>query len=228
MRALAFLVHVLTALGAAVAFLALDAAVSEDWPFMFVLLGVALIIDAIDGPLARSLKVEERLPRWSGETLDLVVDFTTYVFVPAFAIASAGLMPTPWTAVVGPVIVVTGALYFADRNMKTQDNFFRGFPGVWNLVAFYLLLLRPTPAISTATVAAFAALHFVPVRFIHPLRVGFLRVVTLALLVLWAVLAAVAVQEALNPAWWIKVALCAIALYFLCVGLVPALQRGKS
>src|ERR1044071_10370372 len=107
MSALAFCLHLLTAAGAALALLALDAAASQEWAFMFFLLGIALIVDAIDGPLARALKVAERLPRWSGDTLDLVVDFLTYVFVPAYAIMAAGLMPVPWAIAAGILIVIT-------------------------------------------------------------------------------------------------------------------------
>src|SRR5262249_41517143 len=129
----AFCVHILTASGAALALLALMAAVHGEWALMFLWLGVALVADAIDGPIARALNVKEVLPRWSGDVLDLVVDFTTYVFVPAYAVASSGLMPGALGLVGGIIIVVTGTLYFADRNMKTTDNFFRGFPAVWNL-----------------------------------------------------------------------------------------------
>ena len=143
MRALAFSVHVLTACGAALALLALLAASHGDWPLMFLWLGVALVVDAIDGPLARGVEGRRGLPRWSGETLDLVVDYTTYVFVPAYAVAAGGLMPDALAIPPAAAIAITGTLYFADREMKTADNFFRGFPAVWNLVVFYLLLLRP-------------------------------------------------------------------------------------
>src|SRR4029079_1422537 len=152
MRVLAFSVHVLTACGAALALLALLAATSSDWPLMFLWLGVALVVDALDGPVARAADGAPVAPRWSGETLDLVVDFTTYVFVPAYAVAASGLMPQTWGIAAAAVIVVTGTLYFADRNMKTGDNFFLGFPAVWNLVAFYLLLLRPAPVVSTMAI----------------------------------------------------------------------------
>jgi phosphatidylcholine synthase len=188
---------------------------------MFLWLGAALIVDAIDGPLARMLKVAEVMPRWSGEVLDLVVDFTTYVFVPAFAVATAGLMPNVMAVPAGAVIAVVGALYFADRNMKTADNFFRGFPAVWNLIAFYLLLLRPAPAISAAVVALFAVLTFVPIRFVHPIRVKSLRALTVSLLALWSVLALVGILQGLKPGFWITAALCLIAAYFLAVGLLP-------
>jgi phosphatidylcholine synthase len=221
-RGYAFAVHVLTASGAAFALLALIAATAEDWAFMFGLLGGALVVDAIDGPLARRFKVAELLPRWSGEVLDLVIDFTTYVFVPAYAVAAAGLMPEAWSILAGIAIAITGALYFSDRNMKTADNYFRGFPAVWNLIAFYLLLLRPAPWIAGVVVSLFAVLTFVPVRFVHPLRVRRLRPVTIALLLLWSVLAVAAVWQGLAPAPWINVALCLIAVYFVVAGLLPA------
>jgi phosphatidylcholine synthase len=226
-RGLGFAVHVLTASGAAFALTALFAAVREQWALMFLLLGGALIVDAVDGPLARRLKVGERLPRWSGDVLDLVVDFTTYVFVPAYAVAAAALMPEPWSVLAGAAIAVTGALYFADRNMKTDDNYFRGFPAVWNLIAFYLLLLRPQPLVVAVVVALFAVLTFVPVRFVHPLRVQRLRGLTVALLALWAVLAAVAVWRGLEPGPWVNAALCVIAVYFAAAGLLPA-RRGAT
>ena len=128
MRTPAFSVHVLTACGAALALLALIAAVRGEWAQMFLWLGIALFVDGIDGTLARAARVSEVLPRWSGDVLDLVVDFTTYVFVPAYAIAASGLMPGYWGVAAACVIVVTGALYFADTSMKTADNHFLGFP----------------------------------------------------------------------------------------------------
>jgi phosphatidylcholine synthase len=224
-RALAFSIHILTACGAALALLALLAATRGDWPLMFLWLGVALVVDAVDGPLARAANVKEMLPRWSGETLDLVVDYTTYVFVPAYAVAAAGLMAQPWATVAASVIAVTGTLYFADRDMKTSDNFFRGFPAVWNVVAFYLLLLRPAPAVAAAAIALFAVLTFVPVMFVHPFRVRRWRGVTVALLTLWAVLAGAAVRQGLAPEPWITAGLCAIALYFVAMGVVPVQER---
>src|SRR5207248_8568035 len=112
-RFFAFSVHVLTASGAAVALFALLAATHGDWPLMFLWLGVALVIDAIDGPLARAVKITEVLPNWSGETLDLVVDYTTYVFVPAYAVAAGHLMPDTLAVPAAAAVAVTGTLYFA-------------------------------------------------------------------------------------------------------------------
>jgi phosphatidylcholine synthase len=217
-----FAIHILTASGAALAFLALLAAVDGAWPAMFLWLGIALIVDAIDGPLARRFQIASTLPRWSGDTLDLVVDFVTYVFVPAFAIANSGLLPELLAPAAGIAIVVTGAIYFADRHMKMPGNYFRGFPAIWNTAAFYLLLLRPAPAWSAVAVAALTVATFLPFPFIHPLRVERLRPVTIALLVVWAVLALIALAREMAPGSWITVALCAIAIYVVGLG---ALRR---
>jgi phosphatidylcholine synthase len=219
-NARAFAVHIFTACGAALALLALILATGGHWAAMFFCLGLALIVDGVDGPLAREFKVAEVLPRWSGETLDLIVDFTTYVFVPAYAIAASGLLPQVLAIPAGVVVVITGALYFADREMKTSDNYFRGFPAVWNLAAFYLYLLEPQPWIAAGAIAALAALTFAPIRFVHPLRVKHLHVVNIALLAAWAVLAALAVFADLDPGPYITWPLAAIAAYFLIAGLL--------
>ena len=216
----AFAVHIFTACGAALALLALILATGGHWAAMFFCLGAALVVDGVDGPLARELRVAEALPRWSGDTLDLIVDFTTYVFVPAYAIAASGLLPHLLAVPAGLMVTIAGALYFADREMKTADNYFRGFPAVWNLGAFYLFLLEPPPWLAAATIAALAALSFAPIKFLHPLRVKRLRVFNVALLAVWAALAFLAVISDLAPGPYVTWPLCAIALYFFGAGLL--------
>ncbi len=104
---------------------------------MFGWLGLALVDRRSRRPAARKLNVGDVLPNWSGDTLDLVVDFLTYVFVPAYAITASGLLIPLATPLLGAAIVISGALYFSDRRMKTDDNHFRGFPALWNGAAFY-------------------------------------------------------------------------------------------
>ena len=166
-----FSVHIFTAMGAGIALIALLEAVREHWAAMFAWLGAALLIDALDGPIARRLDVARVQPDWSGEVLDLVVDFVTYVFVPAYAITASGMLLPLAAPLLGAGIAVTGALYFADRRMKTPDNHFRGFPALWNAVAFYLFLLQLPPALSSLVVAVLIVLTFVPFNVIHPVRV---------------------------------------------------------
>jgi phosphatidylcholine synthase len=215
MRAAAFLVHIFTAMGAGIALLALLEAVREHWANMFGWLGVALIIDAIDGPLARRLDVVRLQPNWSGEVLDLVVDFVTYVFVPAYAITASGLLLPLAAPILGVGIVVSGALYFADRRMKAADNHFRGFPALWNAAAFYLFLLHLPPALSSLAVAVLIALTFAPIHVLHPVRVVRLRWLTLWLMAAWAVLAIYTVAYDFDVGAPVIVGLCAIAAYIV-------------
>jgi phosphatidylcholine synthase len=215
----AFAVHIFTAAGAALALAALLYAVRGQWAAMFLCLGAALVVDGVDGSIARHLKVKELLPRWSGDVLDLVVDFVTYVFVPAYAISAGSLLPDPLALPAGIVIVVTGALYFADRQMKTDDNYFRGFPTLWNAVAFYLFLLKPPPWAAAALIAALALATFLPFKFLHPMRVRRLRALNIAALVAWSGLALVATLRDLDPGPWVTGGLVLIALYFVGVGL---------
>src|SRR5476651_1680499 len=214
-RATAFSVHIFTAMGAGVALLALLEAVREHWGAMFGWLGVALVIDALDGPIARRLDVVRLQPNWSGDVLDLVVDFTTYVFVPAYAITASGLLLPLAAPLLGAGIVVTGALYFADRRMKTPDNHFRGFPALWNAAAFYLFLLHLPPALGSIGIAILIVLTFAPFNVLHPIRVVRLRGLTLSLVAIWAVLAGIALADDFNPGAPVTIGLCVIAVYIL-------------
>ena len=210
--------HIFTACGAACALLALIAAVRADWPLMFVWLGIALVIDGVDGTFARRLRIAELLPRWSGDVLDLVVDILTYVFVPAYAIAASGFLPQPAAIPLGIVIVVTGSLYFADRLMKTSDYYFRGFPALWNVAAFYLFVLKPQPLPAAVSVAMLAVFTFMPFHVLHPLRIAHLRALTLAAIGVWALLASYAIVKNLDPGIWTQAGLCILAIYFVAVG----------
>jgi phosphatidylcholine synthase len=212
-RAAAFSVHIFTALGGAVALLAMMEAVREHWASMFEWLGLALVIDGLDGPIARRLNVKGVQPNWSGDVLDLVVDFLTYVFVPAYAITASGLLLPVAAPLLGVAIVVTSALYFADLRMKADDNHFRGFPALWNAAAFYLFLLHWPPVLSTLLVAVLVVLTFVPLHVLHPVRVVRLRWLTMILIAVWAALGIYTLQMDFQVNIFVKAALCAIALY---------------
>jgi phosphatidylcholine synthase len=226
MRAAAFSVHIFTALGAGVALIALLEAVREHWAAMFGWLGVALVIDALDGPIARRLDVARVQPNWSGDVLDLVVDFVTYVFVPAYAITASGMLLPLAAPLLGVGIVVTGALYFGDRRMKSADNHFRGFPGLWNVAAFYLFLLHLTPAFSSLGVIVLMAATFIPFHVVHPMRVVRLRALTLSLMAVWAVLAVITLVSDFDVGAPVTIGLCAIAAYV--VGSDAAIRLVRS
>lgn len=212
-RAAAFGVHVFTALGAGIALLALLEAVREHWAAMFGWLGLAMIVDGLDGPMARRLDVMRLQPNWSGDILDLVVDFVTYVFVPAYAITASRLLMPLAAPILGIGIAVSGALYFADRRMKSHDNHFRGFPGLWNFAAFYLFLLHWPPVLSSIAIALLIVATFLPFHVLHPVRVVRLRWLTLTLMVLWAALGLYVLFQNFAVEWPVTIALCLIAVY---------------
>jgi len=226
-RVRAFGVHIFTALGGAIALIAMLEAVREHWAAMFGWLGLALLIDALDGPLARRFNVGDVLPNWSGDTLDLVVDFLTYVFVPAYAITASGLLIPIASYLLGGAIVVSGALYFSDRRMKSVDNHFRGFPALWNAAAFYLFLLKPPAAIGSIALAVLVVLTFVPFNVMHPLRTTRFRMLNIALMVVWTILAMIAVAANFEVPLWVSAGLCVIGGYILLSDVLIRLISGK-
>ena len=218
-----FLVHIFTACGAACALLAMLAAAQGGLRRdVRVARASRWSSTASTGRSRARFGVAEILPRWSGDALDLVVDFTTYVFVPAYALATSGLLPRRLAIPLAIAIVVTSALYFADDQMKTADNYFRGFPALWNAVAFHLFVLKLPPWIAAAAVAVLVVLTFMPLRVLHPFRVLHLRVVNLLALAAWCALGAYALLTALDPGPLVAWGLAAIGVYFLTVGLATA------
>lgn len=217
-RLAAFGVHAFTASGAVLGLLALQAAVERRWTAMFVWLGLALVVDGVDGTMARAVRVSEVLPRFSGDALDLVVDFLTYVVVPAYALMAAALLPQPLVWPLVAAILVSSAFYFADRLMKTAEGGFRGFPAVWNVAAFLIFVFDPGQGINAVVVAVLVVATFAPVVMIHPLRVRRFRPVTLAMLALWAGAAAAALAADLRPQPVVLALLAGSSLYFLAIG----------
>lgn len=113
--------------------------------------------------------MRDKAPKIDGSILDLVVDYLTYVFVPAVLIYRAGLSAFAPAAVAA--ILLSSLYTFARTDMKTEDNFFRGFPAVWNVVAFYLFVVHPAPWVGAAAIGLFAVLTFAPIHVVHPVRV---------------------------------------------------------
>ena len=218
-------VHLLTATGAVLALLALRAVETHDWQMMFVWLGIALVVDAIDGPLARLVGVKIVLPRFSGERLDLIVDYLTYVVVPAFALTDATLLPegTRLPAAIG--ILLSSLFHVADLNSKTEEGYFVGFPAIWNIVLLYLFVLEPAPLVSLLIVAFFVAFTFVPLLAVHPFRVERLRPLSCLVTLLWTGATAIAVANPFPSPLWVQILLLLSAAYFTGVGLYRWLMR---
>lgn len=185
MLALAWLVHLYTASGFVLAFLAAQAAIDHDFRSAFLYLSAQVFVDATDGLLARAARVSDRLPWFSGSKLDDLVDYLTYVFVPALIVWRGLLVVDPWTDVVPWAMLLSSGYGFSHLKAKTNDHFFTGFPSYWNIVVLYLFLLQLSPDVNALILLAFAAMVFVPVRYIYPSRTSILPRTTNLLGVVW-------------------------------------------
>jgi|TARA_B110000908_G_C10254015_1_gene454100 phosphatidylcholine synthase len=224
----ALLVHFLTATGAVFAMLAMLAAVDENWSMMFVWLVVAFFVDGIDGPLARKYDTKTNAPIFDGVLLDLIIDYLTYVFVPAYALFKSGLLPgwTGWFAII--VITFASAMYFADNRMKTKDYSFSGFPGCWNMLILVMFALQPNFWIIVALVVVLSAAMFFPVRFVHPVRTQRWRTVTLPMAAAWTLFAGWAAWVNFDPASWAHYGLMITSIYLLGAGAAQQIMYGKD
>ena len=225
----AFSVHILTASGSFLAFLGVVAAAEHRFVDMFWWLGLALLVDGIDGPIARKVRVKEVLPNWSGDTLDNIIDYVTYVLLPAFALYQSGMIGEPWSFVAAGLIVVSSAIYYADMGMKTDEYFFSGFPVVWNMIVFTLFVIDASATTALILVVASVLLTFLPINFLHPVRVRRLRRVNLAIFLVWCALGGYALLLHFNTPNWLVYAFVATGIYLYVIGavlqFVPRLGR---
>ncbi|MFD1344647.1 CDP-alcohol phosphatidyltransferase family protein [Litorisediminicola beolgyonensis] len=219
----ALLVHLLTATGAVFAMLALLAAAQEQWSVMFLWLVVAFAVDGVDGPLARKYDVKENAPRFDGVLLDLIIDYLTYVFIPAFALFQSDLLPgwTGWFAII--VITFASAMYFADSRMKTSDNSFQGFPGCWNMLVIVMFAVKPDFWVIVGLVSVLAIAMFLPLKFIHPVRTRRWRKLSLPIALLWTIFAGWAAWVDFHPESWAHWGLVLTSVYLIFVGVVQQL-----
>ncbi len=221
-------VHLLTATGAVFAMLALLEAVNEDWPMMFLWLVVAFAVDGIDGPLARKYDVKTHAATFDGVLLDLIIDYLTYVFIPAFALFESGLLPgwTGWFAII--IITFASAMYFADTRMKTKDNSFSGFPGCWNMLVLVLFATDPNYWVTLTLVAVLSVAMFLPLKFIHPVRTERWRSVSLPMALGWTFFAGWAAWVAFDPQSWAHWGLIVTSIYLLFAGIAQQVIPVKN
>ncbi|MGI9372114.1 MAG: CDP-alcohol phosphatidyltransferase family protein [Hyphomicrobiales bacterium] len=184
--AAAWAVHAFTASGAVLGFLALVAILEGDKIAAFMWLGLALFVDAIDGTIARRVGVTELVPQVDGATLDNVIDYFTYVVVPALMIYWFGVVPPGWEVPAAATVMAVSCYTFANVDMKTSDYYFSGFPALWNVVVLYIHVLQLNQWTNLVVIGICAVLTFVPIKFVHPLRVRKLRKLTVPITVLWA------------------------------------------
>ena len=223
-------VHLLTASGAVIAFLALLAVVEGDGREALLWLCLALVVDGVDGPLARRVGICEAVPDFDGAALDLIVDFLTYVFVPCLFLWRFGMLPGALALPLCALVLLSSLHLFAKTGMKTEDNHFEGFPAVWNGVVLVLFLLGTGPAMNAALVAALVALTFAPVKAVHPFRVVRGRRLTVAATLAWGGSAAALLWLHPGRPGWLLALFLAAGGYLVAVSLwrtVAGRQQGR-
>ena len=182
----AWAVHGFTASGAVLGFLAIISIFNNDLVGAFLWLGLALLIDGIDGSLARKIGVLDKTPNIDGSTLDNVIDYLNYVIIPALMIYWFQMVPNGWEIILPAGMFAVSLYTFANLNMKTNDYYFSGFPAVWNIVVLYFYILNTHPIINVIIILLLFIFTFIPIKFVHPLRVKKIRNLTIFCTVLWS------------------------------------------
>jgi phosphatidylcholine synthase len=224
----AYLVHLFTAVGASLAMIALHEAFQQDWATMSLWLAAAFVVDGIDGPLARHFDVKRNAPEIDGVLMDLIIDFLTYVVIPAYALYASGLLPgwSGWLAVL--LIPFASAIYFSDTRMKTADNSFAGFPGCWNMAVLALLVIAPPWWVTITLVVVLTAAMFLPLKFIHPVRTARWRPLSLTVAVVWTAGIAWAAWTDFAPNPVLTVVVAATSAYLVAAGILQQVTPGRE
>jgi phosphatidylcholine synthase len=178
------------------------------WGTCSLLMLAALLIDSVDGTLARRAEVSRVLPDFDGRRLDDMVDYLNYVIVPVVFLLALGALPH-WTLAAPPILA--SAYGFSQKDAKTEDDFFLGWPSYWNVVAVYVWLLGVTPALATVVVMLCALAVFVPLKYVYPSKLRVARGATLIGACVWGALlvASITAPERARP-----LHLAAISLFF--------------
>lgn len=227
----AFAVHIFTATGAGLALMAMLAAGRSDWPMMFLWLLAALVVDGIDGPLARRFQVKKHAPQWDGVLLDLIIDYMTYVMIPAYALIEANLIGAGWSLASALLICVTGVIYFADTRMKTADNSFSGFPGCWNMVILVLFSVDIGSWAAWLLILAIALAQFFSLKFVHPVRTDRWFALNFLAMLAWAGFATWDAWLSFEGPVIAKTGLIVASVYLMGAGIAQQLipeRRGRS
>ena len=182
----AWAVHGFTASGAVLGFLAIISIFNNDQTSSFLWLGLALLVDGLDGTIARKVGVSDKAPNIDGSTLDNVIDYLNYVIIPSLMIYWFQMVPNGWEIIIPAGIFAVSLYTFANINMKTEDYYFSGFPALWNIVVLYFYILNTNHYINLIVIIFLSILTFIPIKFVHPLRVKKLRNISIFCTIIWS------------------------------------------
>src|SRR3989338_949018 len=224
----ASLVPLYTASGAALAFFALLFIEQGKFPEAFWLMTLAVLIDASDGTLARLVRIKETIPWFDGDRLEDVVDYLNYVLVPSLFLIRADLLPQADAWWLAALPLLASAYGFCQKEAKTADHFFLGFPSYWNIVAFYLYILQIPRWVNAFLILMLSALVFVPIKYLYPSRSPVLRGPTVTLGILWGILVVIMIYRLPDPSLLLAVASLFYPAYYFILSLCISLRKQAS
>ncbi|MFY9263243.1 MAG: CDP-alcohol phosphatidyltransferase family protein [Arcanobacterium sp.] len=185
-RGIAWGVHLFTMSGLVFATLAVLALFNEQYAMLWLWLAIALVIDGVDGTLARHFRVKEALPWFDGGVLDILIDYMTWTFIPAiFMYKALSLGPEPVAAVLMILIMTSSTLCYANEHWKSVDYYFYGFPAAWNIVAVVLYVLQTGAVVNVVATTVLILLTVAPTYWTHPFRVKRFMMVNLVAIIGW-------------------------------------------
>jgi phosphatidylcholine synthase len=225
---LAWLVHLYTALGTVVAFFSLLCIEQTNFREAFYLMALAVVIDATDGMLARAARVKELIPWFDGELLDEIVDYFNYVIVPSLFLVRANVLPPQDSLWLAALPLLSSAYGFCQREAKTADNFFLGFPSYWNIVVFYLYVLKTPLWVNAFLIIALSILVFVPIKYVYPSRSPRFRSQINVLGALWGAAMLCLIYQLPNPSRVLLFASLLFPAYYTALSLWLEYRRAIS
>lgn len=221
----AWCVHLYTALGAVVAFVTILAIESGDFRQALWLMFLAVVIDATDGTLARAARVKELISWFDGARLDDIVDYLNYVLVPCVFLLRAELLPPQDAFWLAALPLVASAYGFCQKDAKTVDYFFLGFPSYWNIAAFYFYVMKTPLWVNAFLIIILFILVFVPIKYIYPSRSPRFRGQTNFFGVLWGIAVSLIIYRLPDPPAALVIASLAYPVYYICLSLWLELRR---
>ncbi len=225
---LAWLVHLYTALGTVVAFFSLLCIEQTNFREAFYLMALAVVIDATDGTLARAARVKELIPWFDGELLDEIVDYFNYVIVPSLFLVRANILPPQDSLWLAALPLLSSAYGFCQREAKTADNLFLGFPSYWNIVVFYLYVLKTPLWVNAFLIIALSILVFVPIKYVYPSRSPRFRSQINVLGALWGAAMLCLIYQLPNPSRVLLFASLLFPAYYTALSLWLEYRRAIS
>jgi len=225
---LAWFTHLFTASGAIWGLLSILAISSHQWILAFTWMAASVFVDSFDGLLARRVRVKRVLPYFDGALLDNMIDFLNYVFVPAYFLYEADILPRQY-ALLGAVLILLASSYqFCQDDAKTEDHYFKGFPSYWNIMVYYMFLLSLNGWINLSITLLLTALVFVPIKYVYPSRTKLHQKLTMALAAVWGVVNIVILTQYPVFDRWLVWASLLFAVYYCGLSFYAMLQDRKA